>query len=142
MSTEIKPITCEECGDDIRCMRCGKINHRYPAPTDRDLVTVKGTDGPRASLPKLLQFEGLHSAHGRKWTWTYRGFRPPKAGEWYASGAIVTAYRAPGDLEASYHVVAPETAYEHAVVYQEMTEQPSRIPVSTRRPLTWGASLD
>ena len=30
--------------------------------------------------------------------------RPPRAGEWYLSGAIVEAYRAPNDLAAAYHI--------------------------------------
>lgn len=31
-------------------------------------------------------------------------FRPPRAGEWYLSGAVVAAYRAPNDLSTSYHI--------------------------------------
>lgn len=31
--------------------------------------------------------------------------RPPKKGEWYLSGAIPTAYRAPNDLTTSYHIM-------------------------------------
>lgn len=30
--------------------------------------------------------------------------RPPKKGEWYLSGAIVEAYRAPKDLTTAYHI--------------------------------------
>ena len=30
--------------------------------------------------------------------------RPPQAGEWYISGAIPDAYRAPNDLTSSYHI--------------------------------------
>ena len=30
--------------------------------------------------------------------------RPPKKGEWYLSGAVVTAYRAPNDLSTEYHI--------------------------------------
>jgi hypothetical protein len=39
--------------------------------------------------------------------WFYRevGFRPPKKGEWYLSGAIVEAYQAPHDLTAAYTIV-------------------------------------
>ena len=37
----------------------------------------------------------------------YLGFRPPNKGEWYLSGAIVEAYRAPSDLSVSFHVVEP-----------------------------------
>lgn len=30
--------------------------------------------------------------------------RPPKAGEWYLSGAVVEAYHAPNDLGTAYHI--------------------------------------
>ena len=30
--------------------------------------------------------------------------RPPKAGEWYLSGAVIEAYRAPNDLTDDYHI--------------------------------------
>lgn len=32
-------------------------------------------------------------------------FREPKAGEWYLSGAIPEAYRAPNDLTSKYHIL-------------------------------------
>lgn len=31
-------------------------------------------------------------------------FRPPKKGEWYLSGAIVEAYKAPNDLDTPRHI--------------------------------------
>lgn len=31
-------------------------------------------------------------------------FYPPRKGEWYLSGAIVEAYRAPNDLSTPYHI--------------------------------------
>lgn len=39
--------------------------------------------------------------------WYYRklGFRAPKKGEWYLSGAIVEAYKAPNDLTIEYMIV-------------------------------------
>lgn len=30
--------------------------------------------------------------------------RPPRKGEWYLSGAIVEAYRAPNDLTTPFHI--------------------------------------
>ncbi|MGO7308822.1 hypothetical protein ACCS91_33745 [Rhizobium ruizarguesonis] len=53
-------------------------------------------------LPSAVHFEGkgLGRHHYRK-----LGFRPPKKGEFYLSGAIVQAYRAPNDLTTPYHVV-------------------------------------
>jgi len=32
-------------------------------------------------------------------------FRPPLKGEWYLSGAIPEAYKAPNDLSTAYHIV-------------------------------------
>ena len=52
-------------------------------------------------LPRIVQFEGSLG----KSTYRKLGFRPPKRGEFYLSGAIVTAYRAPNDLTTPYHVV-------------------------------------
>lgn len=31
-------------------------------------------------------------------------FRPPKAKEWYLSGAIIEAYRAKADMTTAYHI--------------------------------------
>jgi hypothetical protein len=36
-----------------------------------------------------------------RWTGTTR---PPRKGEWYLSGALIEAYRAPKDLDASYPI--------------------------------------
>jgi hypothetical protein len=30
-------------------------------------------------------------------------YRPPRRGEWYLSGSMVAAYRAPNDLSTAYH---------------------------------------
>lgn len=32
-------------------------------------------------------------------------FRAPKQGEWYLSGAVVEAYKAPKDMRALFHIV-------------------------------------
>jgi hypothetical protein len=34
-------------------------------------------------------------------------YREPKKGEWYLSGAIVVAYRAPNDLSTKYFIAEP-----------------------------------
>jgi len=62
--------------------------------------------GKRWNLPDRLNFaeSGFRPALR-----DYRvlGFRPPRAGEYYLSGAIVAAYRAPSDLSDAYLVVQP-----------------------------------
>ena len=40
-----------------------------------------------------------------KHEWALVGYRPPKAGEYYVSGAIPEAYQAPNDLTSSCWVV-------------------------------------
>lgn len=54
------------------------------------------------TLPTRVNFENLG-------TFAYErlGFREPRKGEFYLSGAIVSAWRAPNDLNTKYHVVAP-----------------------------------
>ena len=38
----------------------------------------------------------------------FRGdFRPPRKGEYYLSGAVVVAYRAPNDLSTAFRIVKP-----------------------------------
>lgn len=58
------------------------------------------------SLPSSVTFEGRTDG---KYHYRKDGFRPPKKGEFYLSGAIVQAWRAPNDLSASYQVVVPTT---------------------------------
>lgn len=48
-------------------------------------------------------------------------YREPKKGEWYFSGAIVTAYKAPNDLNTKYHIativkVKTITTYEMEIL--------------------------
>ena len=50
-----------------------------------------------------ITFEGLGRAQ-----YVNLGFRAPKKGEYYLSGAVVQAYKAPNDLGCAYHVVAPK----------------------------------
>lgn len=49
-----------------------------------------------------VKFEGLGLYH-----WEKVGFRPPRQGEYYLSGAIVEAWQAPNDLPTDYHVIKP-----------------------------------
>lgn len=53
-----------------------------------------------------LNFERVHNFPIRAF-YEYVGYRAPKAGEWYVSGAIPQGYRAPNDLSAEYHIVRP-----------------------------------
>lgn len=39
----------------------------------------------------------------KRYQWTGEK-RPPKAGEWYLSGSVITAYKAKGDISYPYHI--------------------------------------
>jgi hypothetical protein len=62
--------------------------------------------GPRGSYP------GGQGGHPRT-RGSYRAtgeFRPPLRGEFFLSGAIVEAYRAPNDLSTPYWIAEPDPA--------------------------------
>ncbi len=72
-----------------------------------DLATVRELKalgfGP---LPRTVRMWGESSRDGRYVRAEYTGEkRPPRAGEWYLSGAIPTAYRAPSDLSSTYMIL-------------------------------------
>ena len=54
-----------------------------------------------------LSRSGLYPAEGRRQNiraqWTGEK-RPPRIGEWYLSGAMITAYMAHNDLNHAYHI--------------------------------------
>lgn len=82
-------------------------------------------------LPETVRFEGLKrpGPGPREGKCFYRilGFRPPRKGEFYLSGAIVEAYRARNDLMATYTVVEPT----HWAVVPDMARAFVRGPVVT-----------
>jgi len=48
---------------------------------------------------------GHSGLFGGRYFYRKLGFRAPKKGEWYLSGAIVEAYQAPNDLTTEYTIV-------------------------------------
>lgn len=66
---------------------------------------------PYSILPHPLSANLRARATGEK--------RPPKKGEWYLSGAIVEAYKAPNDLTTAYYIakiVRIETVTQEVVI--------------------------
>jgi hypothetical protein len=66
-----------------------------------DTPTAQETDGAPFKERRNLESFGLLG--------TFRAVstgekRAPKKGEWYLSGAIATAYKAPNDLTSEYHI--------------------------------------
>lgn len=61
--------------------------------------------------PRTVDFEGLKrpgpGLRSSRCFYEALGFRPPRKGEFYLSGAIPMAYRAKADLAAAYQVVRP-----------------------------------
>lgn len=54
------------------------------------------------AFPTVINFEGLGACY-----WERVAKRPPRAGEFYLSGAVVAAWLAPNDLLSDYIVVKP-----------------------------------
>ena len=54
-----------------------------------------------------LEQSGVISHQANHCEYKVLGFRTPKAGEWFLSGAIVGAYEAPHDQRSPYLVVEP-----------------------------------
>jgi hypothetical protein len=76
-----------------------------------------------ANVPLVLTFEGLEV--NAKWTWETLGYRAPKKGEYYLSGAIPMAYRALNDLSSEYFVVRPVTKHKLRSVWVPCDEKVS-----------------
>jgi len=74
-------------------------------------VSKQGTkrvrlDGKTWTIPTVLPFKGEEDAPQSDYClYDVLGFRQPKAGEYFLSGAIATVYRAPNDLGQDYLVV-------------------------------------
>ena len=63
--------------------------------------------GANAMLPKVVNFIpcGHSGLSPQRYFYRKVGFRRPKKGEWFLSGAIVEAYQAPNDLAPEYQIV-------------------------------------
>lgn len=70
------------------------LGDRLPLDIQRQLTADPGT-----------QIPGLGVSYDKvRAQWDGRPRRCPKQGEWYLSGAVITAYRAPNDLPTAYHI--------------------------------------
>ena len=71
------------------------------------------------SLPNVMPFEKVRDHKTMSCYWRRIAFRKPKKGEWYVSGAIPMAYRAPNDLPTEYLVVVPTFFAKHVSIFQQ-----------------------
>ena len=83
-----------------------------------DKLTREGRYPVRDFVPDtgLTHVNGSPARKGIAGKWT-GDYRPPRAGEYYISGAIPEVYRAPNDLITPYHIarlvrIAVETRYQ------------------------------
>lgn len=63
---------------------------------------MRGLSGPGGLYPSEFAFR----ERGKKYRCTGE-FRAPKKGEFYLSGAIITAYQAPNDFTSCYWIAKP-----------------------------------
>ena len=62
--------------------------------------------GKRWNLPDVVSFGNLDLVQSN-YFYSVKGYREPKAGEYYLSGAIIQAYKTNRDLNTKYLVVEP-----------------------------------
>jgi len=70
-----------------------------------ELKTVK-IDGEKLTLPRVLCFSHYRIKPDYR-EYDVIGFRSPKKGEWYLSGALITPFVASNDLTMEFWVVLP-----------------------------------
>ncbi len=88
---------------------------------------VKDDKGRNCPLPRLLSFVGeQQSSATHRWTWRHIGFREPKKGEFYVSGALPAAYKAINDMKCRMHVVEPLEAYRQRTCWVTRKPQPGK----------------
>jgi hypothetical protein len=69
--------------------------------------------------PITFERKGVLSAS--KWSYRVLGFRAPKKGEYYLSGAIPKAYLAPNDLTTPFHIVEAVAEYKLRQVWVKVS---------------------
>ena len=68
-------------------------------------MSLHGKFFPLGDTPTQEELASLRTSIWRALRGTATGeFREPKAGEWYLSGAVVHAYKAPNDLSSKYWI--------------------------------------
>jgi len=85
-----------------------KRNGWYPlcdTPTRADTEALglnrSGVTGPLPTFGGGAHIKGTRRQIKAQWTGEKRA---PRKGEWYLSGAVIGAYRAPNDLSTEFHI--------------------------------------
>lgn len=68
--------------------------------------------GKKWTLPIVLGFDLHHRFYD------VVGYREPKKGEWFLSGAKVTAYKAPNNLGTKYLVAVPSKLAKQKTIWE------------------------
>lgn len=79
-------------------LRPGGVYDLAGLPNSSEIERIQAAfdDAPRPMKPLWLNQHIRATPTGEK--------RPPRKGEWYLSGAIIAAYRAPNDLSTAFHI--------------------------------------
>lgn len=75
--------------------------------------------GKTWTFPTVMPFGGEQFPTNMH-TWSFEGYRFPKKGEWFVSGAIPRPYMAPNDLTTRYVIVKPRNSVRQVQVYEEV----------------------
>lgn len=73
--------------------------------------------------PKVITFIGMDRLGASKYSYEVLGYREPRKGEWYLSGAVVEAYKAPNDLPYKYTVVKPLVEHRQRQVWMVINHE-------------------
>jgi len=82
-----------------------------------------------SKMPEVMPFERVDGTNTRDCFYKRIGFGIPRKGQWYISGAIPMAYRAPNDLRISFLIVEP-THFAKLVTRQERGDA---VPMSAEQ---------
>ena len=61
--------------------------------------------GKKWTLPDHVRVTGSLSYMAKCYNYRVIGFKPPRKGDWYLSGASVSAWQAPNDLDTPYLII-------------------------------------
>lgn len=87
---------------------------------DPDETFVHREQGKKWTLPRIISAEGGLAYFCKKFTYDILGYRKPRKGEHYLSGAVIQAWRAPNDLSQEFLVVKIKNQVKPKQVWVEV----------------------
>jgi hypothetical protein len=92
-------MTIDPMSEHAETLRRGQL---YPL-ADRLPPEIQAQVRSRRRMVQLPSLGYIGAGNPVRARWTGEK-RPPRAGEWYLSGAVIEAYRAPNDLSTPFHI--------------------------------------